>query len=540
MKKILCLVLVLTMLCMTVIACTNQTVEADKPGEDTKVTDKPVGSKQDDKKDDEQASDVKMGGTLRIYMSGDLTSMDNIRTRVSEALPAYETILYKDANGNYCPRIIESLESDVNALTYTMKLKNNPVYFHDGSVMTSEVLAWNINQYKEIGYFASSFSKIEKAEAVDEKTVVIHMAEWDMLLPNCLARMCTPVSKEYVEKNGWDSLAETECGTGPFMLKEWKHGESIEYVKFDKYYEGEPRLDSLLYLIYGSADVALMALQNGELDVVPFNRISYSYLPDLSTNENLVIYDANRGGSAYTLGFNCVNENDPLFDVNVRKAICYAIDTDVIGKALTEGFYYPGSTQWSPNEYVYCSDKVTGYPYDVAKAKELLTQAGYENGFKTSVIVQAPYQDVAVLVQAMLKEVGIDCEIQSLDRANFDKFISGWESGMLIHTVGVGNGQEYQITNSARSDVSTGYGSASFKHTDELDALCKQALTSAVEDSYAPIQRVAEIMFEEDIDMKVLFLSKGITVAGKYVKDAGICANGDNSVNTLWLAWLDK
>lgn len=540
MKKILCLVLALAMLCLTFVACTNQPANSGEPADSGKVTENSSDGKQAEKQDASSEGDVKLGGTLRIYLSGDLTSMDNTRTRVSEALPAYETILYKDANGNYCPRLIESLESDVEGLTYTMKLRSEPVYFHDGSVMTSEVLAWNINQYKEIGYFASSFSKIDKAEAVDDSTVVIHMAEWDMLLPNCLARMCTPVSKEFVDKNGWDALAEAECGTGPFMLKEWKHGESIEYVKFDKYYEGEPRLDSLLYLIYGSADVALMALQNGELDVVPFTRISYSYLPELATNDNLVIYDANRGGSAYTLGFNCVNESDPLYDVTVRKAICHAINTDAIGEALTEGFYYPGSTQWSPNEYVYCSDKVTGYPYDVAKAKELLAEAGYPNGFKTSVIVQAPFEDAAVLVQAMLKEVGIECEIQSLDRANFDKWITGWESGMLIHTVGVGNGQEYQITNSARSDVTTGYGSAAFKHTDELDALCSEALTASIEGSYAPIRRVAEIMFEEDVDMKVLFLSKGITVAGKYVKDAGICIYGDNNISNLWLAWLDK
>lgn len=528
MKKILCLVLALAMLFFTAIACTNQPAD---PGEqaDNQQSSEPA-----------ESGEVKLGGTLRIYLSGDLTSLDNTRTRISEALPAYETILYKDAEGNYCCRLIESLESDIDALTYTMKLKSEPIYFHDGSIMTSEVLAWNINQYKEIGYFASSFNKIDKAEAIDESTVVIHMTEWDMLIPNCLSRMCTPVSKEFVDKNGWDALAEAECGTGPFMLKEWKHGESIEYVKFDKYHEGEPRLDGLLYLIYGSADVALMALQNGELDVAPFTRISYSYLPDLANNSDVVIYDANRGGHAYTLGFNCVNEEDPLYDVNVRKAICYAIDTDIIGAALMEGYYYPGSTQWSPNEYVYCSDKVTGYPYDVEKAKEILATTAYPNGFKTSVIVQAPYEDAAVLVQAMLKEIGIECEIQSLDRANFDKFVSGWDSGMLIHTVGVANGQEYQITNSARSDVATGFGSASFKHTEELDALCAEALTASIENSYAPIRRVAEIMFEEDIDMKVLFLSKGITVAGSYVKDAGIGVNGDNDMSTLWLAWLDK
>ena len=488
----------------------------------------------------ETSGEVKLGGTLRVYLSADLTSLDHTRTRISETVPFYETILYKDKEGNYKGQLVESFESDVETMTYTFHMKDEPIYFHDGSLLTSEVLAWNINQYKEVGYFASSFNKIDYAEAVDESTFVIHMSEWDMLIPNCLARMCHIVSMEYVETNGWDSLAETECGTGPFMLKAWNRGENLQCEKFTQYYGGEPRLDEVHYIIYASPDVAIMALENGELDVVDFSKISYSYLPTLAENEDIVIYDAASGGHAITLGFECVNKDDPLYDVNVRKAICHAIDNDAIGEALTEGYFYSGSTQWSVNEYVYCSDKVTGFEYDIELAKEMLAEAGYPDGFSTTLIVQAAYEDAAVFVQAMLQQVGIECEVQSLDRANFDKYISGWGSGMLIHSVGVSNGQEYQITNSARSDVTTGYGSASFKHTDELDELCDQAMTSALEDSYAPIQRVAEIMFQEDVDMNVLYLTQGIMVASSSVKEAGICERGSRGMSSLHLAWLDK
>lgn len=536
-RRGLSLILVLAMLLALAAGCgsnnTNETSNNEASG-----TNNSTESGGDSAGD--TSGEVKLGGTLRVYLPADLTSLDHTRTRVSETVPFYETILYKDKEGNYQGRLVDSFESDVDALTYTFHMKDEPIYFHDGSLLTSEVFAWNINQYKEIGYFASSFNKIDYAEAVDDSTFVIHMAEWDMLIPNCLARMCEIVSQEYIEANGWDSLAETECGTGPFTLKAWNRGENLQCVKFEQYHGGEPRLDGVDYIIYSSPDVAIMALENGELDVVNFSKISYSYLPTLAENEDVVIYDAASGGHAITLGFECVNEDDPLYDVNVRKAICHAIDNDAIGEALTEGYYYPGSTQWSINDYVYCSDNVTGFEYDVELAKEMLAEAGYPDGFSTTLIVQAPYEDAAVFVQAMLQEVGIDCEVQSLDRANFDKYISGWNSGMLIHSVGVSNGQEYQITNSARSDVTTGYGSASFKHSDELDSLCTEAMNSALEDSYAPIQRVAEIMFQEDVDMNVLYLTQGITVASSSVKDAGICINGSNKIDTLHLAWLDR
>ena len=254
----------------------------------------------------------------------------------------------------------------------------------------------------------------------------------------------------------------------------------------------------------------------------------------------MTIYEATRGGTAYTLGFNCNNPDEPISDVRVREAICHAIDTDAIGQVLTEGYYFKGSHQWSVNEYAYCSDKVTGFEYDPALAKKLLEEAGYANGFSTTLKVQAAYEDAAVLVQQFLAEVGITCEVESLDRANFDKFIGGWDSGMLIHTVGVANGQEYQIINSARSDVTNGFGSGSFVHSPELDELCEKAAHGTLEESYENVKQIAETMFQNDISMYTLALSKGIMTARTDVKDAGICGDGSRNIADLHMAWLDR
>ena len=110
----------------------------------------------------------------------------------------------------------------------------------------------------------------------------------------------------------------------------------------------------------------------------------------------------------------------------------------------------------------------------------------------------------------------------------------------MIHTVGVNNGQEYQLLTAARSDNPSGYGARSFLHSAELDEYVNQAYNSSVEDSYAPTQRAAEKFFQEDVSAYVLFLTQGWIAAKDYVKDAGICQNGGITMDSLWTAWLDK
>lgn len=482
----------------------------------------------------------KAGGTLKVLITNDPASLDDTTFRATQTFYFYETILGKDANGNYFGQLVKDYEADIPSLTYTLNMKDEDIYFHDGSIMTAEVLAWNINEYKKVGVFASSFNKIDYAEAVDDKTVVIHLLEWDMLLPNCLARMCKPVSKQFIDQYGYDGLKTMECGTGPFMLSSWERDSVVKTVKFDKYHQGEPLLDGIDYVIITSADVAVLAFQSGEVDVLADSRLAYEQVNMLKSDPGITVYEAARGGHAYTLGFHCQSPEDPFYDVRVRQAAAHAIDVDAVGQAYTEGMYFPGSTQWSVNDYAYCSPNVTGFEYNPEKAKALLAEAGYPNGFKTVIHVQTQFQGAAVYVQSYLKAVGIDAEINPIDTANFSTYIGGWREGMMIHTVGVANGQEYQLLTAARSDNPSGYGAKSFKHSPELDALVKQAYNSDVPGSWEPTQKAAEIWFQEDLSAYVLFLTKGWVAAKDYVKDAGICDFGAGTIDSIWTAWLDK
>ena len=177
MKKVLSVLLVLVMVLGLFSACNKKPTPTDVPGGD---------------------GTPKKGGIIHVYTDMEPKSLDAFRTRLMVTMPAYEGILIKKDDGTFKCNLIKEYSADLKNLTYTLTLKDEPVYFHDDSIMTAEVLAWNINQYKEVGYFASSFNMIDKAEAVDDKHVVIKMKEWDLLIPYDLSRMCYPVSKEFV------------------------------------------------------------------------------------------------------------------------------------------------------------------------------------------------------------------------------------------------------------------------------------------------------------------------------------------------------
>ena len=532
MKKLLAVLLVLVMTLSCFSACkAPETTEA--PAE--KTTEAPA-----DKTTEAPAPQIKTGGIIHVYTDMEPKSLDAFRTRLMVTMPAYEGVLIKKSDGTFKCNLIKDYKADIQNLTYTLYLKDEPVYFHDDSIMDAEALAWNINQYKECGYFASSFNMIDKAEAVDDKTVVIKMKEWDLLIPYDLSRMCYPVSKEFVEKNGWDALQEQECGTGAFKLKNWVHGDRVEFEKFTKYHEGEPRVDEVHVVVYSTVETALLALQKGEIEIMSVGGQPKKKLEELQNTYGCVLNIGESSGAVLTLGYMCNNPDDPLYDKNVRKALSHAIDCNAIGQALTDGYFVPDIHQWGLPTYAYCSPNVTGFEYDPELAKKMLAEAGYPNGFKTTLKGGTASQDRAVMIKSYLAEIGVEVELEITDRANFDQYVSGWPSGLLLHQAGTANGQEYQLSNSARSDVTTGFGSGSFIHNEELDKLCRECLGSEAKDSYAPMQRVAEIMFQEECCMLPLYMSIGMIMQQGYLKEAHIYDGVVTEGYTWHLMWLDK
>lgn len=522
MKKLLVLLLALVLV-ISFIGC-------KKSGDTTTGTTKEAS----------QAGTPKKGGTVKIYITSEPATLLawEIRnpTDVMVGTVVNEYLFMFDETGTPQPHLVESYEADPKALTYTLKLRKG-IKFHDGSNLNAEAVAWNLNFYKANGVLTGSFyGLMEEAKAVDDSTVVVKMSQWDSLFPVALARTCPITSKEAYDKHGKEYLASNPVGTGPFKFSKWDHDVKVSLTRFDDYWQGKPYLDGLDFVIYSEPLVAATALQAGEIDVLPLS--NFDIATDLAKKDGIVLKTGVLTGTGFTLCFMANNPDDPFHDIRVRQAVAYAIDTKVIAETVTKGFYFD-SNQWCAKDSPYYSDKVTGHPYNIEKAKQLLADAGYPNGFSTRITGEiGQLEDGAQIIAEQLSKIGIKVELNYVERANYASYIGGWEYGMLLHPMGTTNGQASQLVANFKQGLNAGLGVKAFPIPDDLHNLVLQSIAAPVEEADPLFREIAYKVFEENLFCKVVVLTKQVIAHSNKLKADEIWLR-DNY--THWhTAWLDK
>ncbi len=184
------------------------------------------------------AVEKKAGGVLKIVGGTPTTrAWYDIRgiMAIAQFSYIYETLVRYDSTGAPEPFLAESVTPDADALTWTIKLKDN-IYFTDGSKLTAEVVAWNLDYYKEKGVLKDSYFKYYvSSEPVDELTCVCHFSNWDSLFDYSLCRTVLIASKQAFDEHGEEWLNENPVGTGPFKQKEFNADVSWIFEKNENY-----------------------------------------------------------------------------------------------------------------------------------------------------------------------------------------------------------------------------------------------------------------------------------------------------------------
>jgi ABC-type transport system substrate-binding protein len=390
---------------------------------------------------------------------------------------------------------------------------------------------WNLDEaiQGKVGY-CSEFLSVEK---VDDYTIRINVSNYDNTMLNTLA-CAFMMSKAAYEKNGKDWMLWHPVGTGPFKFVSYELNTVIKGVKFDDYWqEGKPYLDAIEMHSIADPMTRSAAFEAGEVDAVICLTLAKTE-HDLQQKGYDVITS--------TMGFigllpDSKNSESPFADIKVRQALEYAIDRDAIVKACTWGFGVP-TYQFAPPDAPYYITDLPARTYDPDKARQLLAEADYADGFKVKIIAFTGGipQDVLVAVQGFLSKVGIEVELNIGDVATFMGYVyQGWENGLCAIPLSLQANANVSLRDLV---VQNSVMLVSTLRPAELEKLF---LASAAAREYDPalVQKVIQFIFDEAMFMP-LYGVPGGTVVHPNVHDTGFGSWQSSSGWEPADLWLSK
>ena len=381
---------------------------------------------------------AKSGGNITVTYKDDVATLDPAIgydwQNWSMIKSLYDGLMdYEPGTTELRPGLAESYEISDDGMVFTFKLREG-VKFHNGRVMTADDVKYSLDRVTNpktqspgagffgsiAGYDAMSSGEAEELSGVkvlDDQTVEITLSRPDATFLHVMGlNFASVVAKEAVEAAGAD-FGKTAMGTGAFKLADWTIGQKLVFAKNEDYWRaGLPYLDSVTFEVGQEPIVALLRLQNGEVDV-PGDGIPPAKFQEVMGDPEQAARVI-EGGQLHT-GYITLNVKMAPFDnVDVRKAVNMAINKERITQVIN-GRAVPATQPLPPSMPGY-TEGYEGYAYDPASAKELLAEAGFADGFETELFVMNtdPNPRIAQAIQQDLSKIGIKASIQSLAQAS--------------------------------------------------------------------------------------------------------------------------
>ena len=364
----------------------------------------------------------------------------------------YSMLFRTDMDLKPQPNLVESYEN-VDESTWHFKIKEG-VKFHNGDTMTADDVVASLQWaqgFAEVNLYNKNFVSISK---VDDMTVEIKTDGPDaMVLSNLCHHGNAIVPKKLIDE-GHDFNTEP-IGTGPYKLVEWKRGDSLTFEAFEDFYKGAPKIKNMTWKIIPEGSSRTIALEAGEIDFII--EVEAMDADRLKGNDDLTVIDYNATNLTWLM---LNNETPGLDNQDVRHAINTAIDKESVVTVAYNGMATPALSQMPMNFEGATEENAD--TYDVEKAKEWLEKSGVDPAsVKFSIICSDDTKKrAAEVIQANLKEIGINCEIESMDLAtylsataegNYTAAIGGYSSDSLLgYVVGVYHSSSINASNKTR------------------------------------------------------------------------------------------
>ncbi|KAB2334656.1 ABC transporter substrate-binding protein [Cytobacillus depressus] len=477
--------------------------------------------------------DEKKQDTLVFGRGGDSVSLDPITTTEGETFKVTENIfekllVYGESDTSVQPALAEEWEVSDDNLTYTFKLRQG-VKFHDGTDFNADAVVFNFERwmngneekfpyYTMFGGFKGDEGHvIKEVKALDEHTVQFILNRPQApFLKNIAMSPFGIASPAAIEKYG-DKFRQNPVGTGPFKFVEWKQNDRIVLEKNTDYWmEGYPKLSKVIYRVIPENTARLNALANGEIDIM--DGLNNSDEASVLSNPDLQIIERPSMNVGY-IGFTV---NRPPFDNKlVRQALSHAIDKQSIIDSFYGGKAEPAKNPMPPSIEGY-NNAIQDYPFDLDKAKELLAEAGFADGFEMdlwAMPVARPYMPeamkVAEVIQDNFSKIGVTANIQTVDwatyldkakKGEFDAYMLGWTGD---------NGDPDNFIYTLLDKDSIGSNNNSHYINEELHDILIEAQTETDQDKRNDLYKKAQELIKEDAPWVPLVHSTPLLAAVK-------------------------
>ncbi len=330
----------------------------------------------------------------------------------------YEGLYKPNSDGDFVPALAEEYTVSDDGSTYTFTLRQG-VQFHNGTAMDAADVVYSFNTCaatsvdSSLGAALSNVKSVEASAEGDTVTVTLAIPDSDFL---------AYVASVYIVPDDYTDQATAPVGTGPFRYVSRSVQENVVMEKFDEYWGEGAKVDRVTFMIYEDGTALMTALSSGAVDLAM--HLSVSQVKNLGDQYNVLEGTMNLVQALYLN-----HKEKPFDDVRVRQALCYAVDKDQILALTAEGHGTKLGSSMYPAFSKYFDDSLTEYyPYDPEKAKALLVEAGYPNGFEMTIIAPSNYTPHVAAAQVLAEQlgaVGIRVNLQEVEWNTWVKDIYG-------------------------------------------------------------------------------------------------------------------
>jgi dipeptide transport system substrate-binding protein len=447
-------------------------------------------------------------------------------TADASGVPLYNRLVeFELGTTNVVPGLAQSWDVSADGLTYTFKLRRG-VKFHSSAKfkptrdMNADDILFSYNRMADpkhpfhstaVGqtfayYEDMGLGKIvDKLEKVDDMTVRFRLKHAEApFLADLAMDFASILSAEYADKmmaaKTADVIDREPIGTGPFQFVSYQKDAIIRYKAFDAHWDGRPKIDNLIYAITPDASVRYAKLKAGECHVMAFPKPADIAAMKADKNINLM---SKEGLNIGYIGFNV--EKKPFDSKLVRQALSMAVDKQTILKTVYQGAGQSAKNLIPPTMWGY-NDRVKDYPYDIAKAKELMAKAGYAKGVEIDLWylpVTRPYNPdgkrMAELIQADWEKIGVKAKLVTFEWGEYRKRSkSGEQAAMMFGWTGDnGDPDNFFVPILSCEAVKGGGNTARWCNMEFEDLLNKAKATPKQEDRAKLYEKAQEIAHEE-------------------------------------------